>query len=253
MELLFAFLCTCGIVSAVVAVNVPPQNADKIHEPLSKVSKDIKGRAFWPDLLETLYENKYGTSREDSDTADVENRDINRVEEFIKSVLSDDKLSKLQNKPSLNSELLDEKEQMPLTKINLSNDLDSLPSNNSETKNEFDNAHDKNPGNTTINPIPNTFEGTQNQILPNENMEENDVLRCPLKERMAYTDCGSRKSCPSSCSGQGDCAYPYCDYRGECQCREAECSNGSMCWFYRLPCQGTFSCIQGTCRCDDGR
>ncbi|XP_052777341.1 uncharacterized protein LOC128214750 isoform X2 [Mya arenaria] len=254
MELLFAYLCACGIVYTIVAVNIPPQNADKIQGQLSKALKDDKSRELWPDWLKTLNRNYYGTSSEVSDTANAENRDSYLGEEFLKSVFSDDNLSKFQNTPRLNSKLLGDRKQMPLTKINISKTLGSLPSNKSETKIEFDNEHDRNTtGNTTTYPIPNTLEGTHTQNQSNENSETNDVLRCPLKERMAYTDCGTRKSCPSSCSGQGDCAYPYCDYRGECQCREAECSNGSMCWFYRLPCQGTFSCIQGTCRCDDGR
>ncbi|XP_052777340.1 uncharacterized protein LOC128214750 isoform X1 [Mya arenaria] len=254
MQLLFAYLCACGIVSTIVAVNIPPQNADKIQGQLSKALKDDKSRELWPDWLKTLNRNYYGTSSEVSDTANAENRDSYLGEEFLKSVFSDDNLSKFQNTPRLNSKLLGDRKQMPLTKINISKTLGSLPSNKSETKIEFDNEHDRNTtGNTTTYPIPNTLEGTHTQNQSNENSETNDVLRCPLKERMAYTDCGTRKSCPSSCSGQGDCAYPYCDYRGECQCREAECSNGSMCWFYRLPCQGTFSCIQGTCRCDDGR
>ena len=51
---------------------------------------------------------------------------------------------------------------------------------------------------------------------------KHEDLMCPLRERMAYQECGTRMSCESTCTGNQDCTFPYCNMHGRCQCREGK-------------------------------
>ncbi|XP_052249298.1 uncharacterized protein LOC127857047 isoform X3 [Dreissena polymorpha] len=72
---------------------------------------------------------------------------------------------------------------------------------------------------------------------------------CHLRQSMAYGECGHVAHCPVTCSSETDCTFPYCDSKGQCQCRQAECSTAEMCEFFRIECQGTFTCKEGYCYC----